>query len=133
MALERNCYTSNITFKIMFYWRWQFLHSKIWSSRTTQSGNLNEHTVSQTTYVKRMHRTDKYSQHSSIINHLDKWLMVRLRTKWLSVRVSLQSLRLQISHLLWARSSLTFRQLKSVNSLLKAYVWHDKKIQPNAA
>ena len=39
------------------------------------------------------------------LNHLAKWLSVRLRTKWL------QSLHLQISRLLRARSSFTFRQL----------------------
>ena len=38
-------------------------------------------------------------------------LIVGLRTKWLWVRVSLQSLKLQISRLFRAKSSLTFRQL----------------------
>ena len=42
---------------------------------------------------------------------LAKWLSVRLWTKWLWVRVQLQSLKLQILRLLLARSSLTFRQL----------------------
>ena len=42
---------------------------------------------------------------------LAKWLSVRLRTKWLWVRVPLQSLKLQISRLFRARCSLTFRQL----------------------
>ena len=47
-----------------------------------------------------MHRTDKYSQHSSTnlakwlqFNHLTtlvKWLSVRLRTKWLWVQILLQ-------------------------------------------
>ena len=48
------------------------------------------------------------------LNHLAKlakWLSVRLATKWLWVRVQLQSLKLQISRLLRGRSSLTFRQL----------------------
>ena len=40
-----------------------------------------------------------------------KWLSVRLRTKWLWVQFLLQSLKLQISRLLRARSSLKFRQL----------------------
>ena len=48
---------------------------------------------------------------------LAKWLSVRLRTKWFWVRVQLQSLHLQISGLLRARSSLTFRQLYSGDSL----------------
>ena len=41
----------------------------------------------------------------------------RLQTNWLWVRVQLQLLKLQISRLLRARSSLTFRQLLSVDSL----------------
>ena len=48
------------------------------------------------------------------LNHLAswaKWLSVRLRTKWLWVRVPLQSFNLQTWGLLRARSSLTFRQL----------------------
>ena len=44
-----------------------------------------------------MHRTDKYSEHNSIVTaSLAKWLSVRLRTKWFSVRVQLQSLELTI-------------------------------------
>ena len=42
---------------------------------------------------------------------LAKWLSVRLRIKWLWVRVPLQSLNLQISRLFRARNSWTFRQL----------------------
>ena len=42
---------------------------------------------------------------------LVKWLSIRLRTKWLWVRVPLQPLKFQISRLFPARSSLTFRQL----------------------
>ena len=75
-------------------------------------------------------------------NHLAslaKWLSVRLRTTWLWVRISLQSLKLQIWRLLWARSSLTFRQLQSVASFsqlnykaqihFKMRMWHDKNTQ----
>ena len=36
-----------------------------------------------------------------------KWLSIRLQTKWLWVKVLLQSLKLQISHLFRARSSVT--------------------------
>ena len=43
------------------------------------------------------------------LNHLAKHL-VRLQSKWLWVRITLLSLKLQISRLLRARSSLTFRQ-----------------------
>ena len=51
---------------------------------------------------------------------LAKQLNVLLRTKWLQVRVQLQSLKLQISflpQLLRPRSSLKFWQLQSMNSL----------------
>ena len=54
------------------------------------------------------------------LNHLlslIKWLSVCLRTQWLWVRVLLKSLKLQISCLFRARSSFTFRQLQSVDSL----------------
>ena len=43
--------------------------------------------------------------------NLGKGLSVRLRTKWLWVRITLQSLKLQISRLFRARISLIFRQL----------------------
>ena len=57
-----------------------------------------------------MHHTDKSSQ------------SVRLWTKWLWVWVPLLSLKLQILCLFWARSSLAFRQLQSVDSFSKAYI-----------
>ena len=63
------------------------------------------------------------------LNHLTSlanWLSVRLWTKWLWVRVQLQSLKLQIPRLLWARSSLTFRQLESVDTLWNVNVtWQE--------
>ena len=59
---------------------------------------------------------------------LAKWLNVCLRTKWFWVRAQLQSLKLQISHLLQARSSLIFRLLQSwIHS--ETRTWHDKNIQ----
>ena len=48
---------------------------------------------------------------------LAKWLSGHLRTKWLLVRVHFQSLKLQISRLFQTRSSVTFRQLYSKDSL----------------
>ena len=42
---------------------------------------------------------------------LAKWLGVRLRTKWLWVRIPLQSVKLRISRFFRVMSSLTFRQL----------------------
>ena len=59
-----------------------------------------------------MHHTGKCSEHSSILLPVwAKWLSVRLKVKWFYVRVQLQSLFHEISHLLRARSCLTFRQL----------------------
>ena len=76
--------------------------------------------------------THNHFVHKWTLNHLAsvaKWLSAHLWTKWLWVRVQLQSLKLQISHLLWARSSLTFRQLWSVYSLWKAYVtWKEHTV-----
>ena len=68
-----------------------------------------------------MQRADKYLKHSSIILNkkasLAKWLSFCLRAKWLWLRVPLQSLKLQISHLFQARSSVKSRQLQSVVAL----------------
>ena len=50
---------------------------------------------------------------------LAKWLSVRLLTKWLWVRILLLSRKLQISSLLRARSSLTFRQTIECRFILK--------------
>ena len=59
-------------------------------------------------------------------------MSVRLWTKWLWVRIPLQSLKLQILRLFWARSSLTFRQLWSVDSLWNAYVtWEEHTVTAN--
>ena len=44
------------------------------------------------------------------------------------VRVPLKSLKLQISHLFWARSSLPFRQLYNVDNS-ELGTWHDKNSQ----
>ena len=50
---------------------------------------------------------------------LAKWLSVHLQTKWLWVRISLLSLKLQIWHLLRGRSSLIFRQTIDCRFILK--------------
>ena len=52
--------------------------------------------------------------------NLAKWLSACLQTKWLWVRILLLSLKLQILLLFWVRSSLTFRELWSVDSLWNA-------------
>ena len=49
--------------------------------------------------------------HLTKLASLAKWLSVLLRTKWLLVPIPLLSLKLQMSRLLRARSSLTFRKL----------------------
>ena len=48
---------------------------------------------------------------------LTKWLSTHLRAKWFWVRIQLVSHKLKISRLFWARSFLTFRQLKSEDLL----------------
>ena len=47
----------------------------------------------------------------NLLVSLAKWLSVLLPTKWLWVRVSLQSLKVQMWRLFRGRSSLTFRQI----------------------
>ena len=50
------------------------------------------------------------------MTNLAKWISVRLRTKWLWVRIPLLSLKLQIWRLLRARSSFDSGKLYSVDS-----------------
>ena len=79
-------------------------------------------------------RTLNYLAKFNQLASLAKWLSVCLRTTWLWVRILLQS-----SRLLWARSSLTFRQLQSAASCShlnyrvqihsKMHMWHDKNTQ----
>ena len=63
--------------------------------------------------LKRLARRRKITkiQLSQESNVWPNGLSARVRTKWLWVRDPLQSLKLQISWLFRARSSLTFRQL----------------------
>ena len=73
------------------------------------------------------------NKHSTMLNvtglSFAKWLSVRLRTKWLWVRVPLQSLKPQILHLFWAgvpwhsgkyRVWIGF-SLKCVRDMIKTY------------
>ena len=72
-------------------------------------------------------RTPNYLAKLAKLASLAKLLSVRLQTKWLWVRVQAQLFKLKISRPLWARSSLTFRQLKSVVSIWNAYVtWQER-------
>ena len=57
-----------------------------------------------------------------------KWLSVRLRAKWLWVRVPLQSLKLTISHLFRVRNSLNSRNSR-VLIYSETRTWHNKNIQ----
>ena len=78
-------------------------------------------------------RTHNHLVRKRTINYLArlaKWLSVRLRIKWLWVRDQLQSLKLQISRLLRARSSLKFSQLQSMDSFWNAYVtWQENTVR----
>ena len=65
------------------------------------------------------------------LNHLAslaKWLIARLQTKWLWVRVPWQSLKRKISRLFQARSSLTFSNYRLwIHS--ETRMWNDKNIK----
>ena len=62
------------------------------------------------------------NKHSLAQTSLAKWLSVRLRSRWLWILVPLKSLKLKISRLLRARTSLKFRQLQlRLNFLLVAH------------
>ena len=74
--------------------------------------------------VRRVRNPANVHQHGIAEKDLDlasltKWLSIRLRTKWLWVRVPLPSLKLQIWRLLRARSSLTFKQTIECRFTLK--------------
>ena len=60
---------------------------------------------------------------------LAKWLIVRLWTKWLWFRVQLQSLKLQILHLLWARVPWHSGNYR-VRIHSEVHTWRGKNIQP---
>ena len=68
--------------------------------------------------IEHNHRSNE-EQDGKIVASLAKWLSVRLRTKWLWVRIPLLSLKLQIWRLLRAWSSLTFRQTTECRFTLK--------------
>ena len=70
-------------------------------------------------------RTHNHLFRKRTLNHLAQlaslanWLSVRLRNKWFWVRISLLSPKLQIWRLLWARSSLPFKQTIECGFTLK--------------
>ena len=77
-----------------------------------------------------MSHTDKFSEpcKSTCKVWLNGWM---LRTKCLLVRVSLQPLKVSISHMLRAMRSLIFSYY-SVLIYSETRTWHDEKIQSNA-
>ena len=58
---------------------------------TIESGFTLKHVRDMTITYSQIYRTDKYLQQLNHLSSLAKWLSVRLRTKWLWVRVLLQS------------------------------------------
>ena len=68
--------------------------------------------------------------HLNQLVSLAKWSSVHLKTKEFWVRIQLQSLHIQNSRLLRARSFLTFWQLRSLDSLWSTYGRY-KNIQSN--
>ena len=73
------------------------------------------HSLMCTWYDKNIQSNSQYrSIFTTQLNHLTslaKWLSVRLQTKWLWVRFPLQSLKLKISRLFPAGSSLKLREI----------------------
>ena len=103
----RNCFEQWILWDSRNYGVWLHSETRTWHDKKRQSNAPYRYIL------------------TTQLNHLaswDKWLNLRLWTKWLWVRLPLQSLKLMISRLLWARSSLTFRQLWSAALLWNAYV-----------
>ena len=105
-----------------FYWQFPNYQSQVLANcNWTQTQNHSvlkrtlNHLVKLAKWLSRILSTYLYGALDSMFLscHVDVLgqLSVRLRTKWFWVRVQLQSFHLQISHLLRARSSLTFRQL----------------------
>ena len=73
-------------------------------------------------------RTQNHWAHKQTPNHLAKWLSVCLQIKWFWVWVQLQSLKLQILHLLWERTFLDIQAtiecgftLKCIRDMTRTY------------
>ena len=101
--------------------------------------HLNNYRVGSHSEKRKSHHKNRQSNPSNRqvltnqLNHsvsLGKCLSLCLRTKWLWVRVQLKSFTIQMSHNFEVRSSLTFRQLESVDSLWHAYVtWQEHTVK----
>ena len=111
----RPCFKQGVPWHLGNYWMRIPSETRTWHDKNIQSNTPYRYVF-----------TTQLNQLAS----LAKWLGVCLQTKWLWVRVQLQSLKLQISCLCWARSSLTFRQLLSVDSLWNAHkTWQEHTVK----
>ena len=80
-----------------------------------------EYLPDMTRTYSQMHRTDKYSEHSSIIDQFGQ-MVECLFTNEVVLGSSPVAVKELLARLLRARSSLTFRQLWNVDSFGDAYV-----------
>ena len=116
---NRNCYScyslflhSNRSLKILEQVISSGLNQSLSSSTEARSSDFQSKECSQHHF--RMLLVCKRTLSQAI---LTKWLSDRLQTKWLWVQIPFLPLKLLVSCLFRAKGSLTFRQLKSVDSL----------------
>ena len=74
-----------------------------------------EHAIKCMVQISTNNTTQSFGQFGKIIK-------CSFITKWLGIQIPFQSLKLQILRLFWARSSLKYTQLLSLDSLWNAYV-----------
>ena len=112
-----------IRFNPTFFWRYskdmQTSYLGNWACLSTQTQNDSISDSNEIRTHNHLVRKKKTLNHLAKLASLAKWLSVCLQTKWLWVRISLLSLKLQIWCLLQARSSLTFRQTTDCRFTLK--------------
>ena len=89
----------------------KFHISRVLRIRRSETSKWNEKNIQSNAPYKQVLRT-KLNRFTT----LPKWLSVCLQAMWFWVRVYMQSFKIKISCILWARGSSTFRQLKSVDS-----------------
>ena len=89
------CFEQEVPFHSGNYRVWIYSETRTWHGRNIQSN-----------VPHRLLLTIE----QSLMFSLSKWLSVRLWTKWLWVRVQLQSFNLETSRLVWVRASFSFRQ-----------------------
>ena len=91
------------TFSYLFYRKSRYFTEQVWETNSRIGGAY-------------------YKSCLKLMASLANWMSVRLWTKWLWVRVPLQSLKLHVSWHFRARNSLTLRRLESVDLLWNMYV-----------